>query len=155
MTFFIPQWILMYHVVLCRSMSYHISAYLVHISAVGSIALHTVRTGSTLDALTRLHAPHPWVAGVGHTGGTRLHSPHPWGEGEDRENLLFQRSIVSFNTMLIYVCSDLILFALTDSAACQLYTMTLNSHHQSQQYECILSWQYSCTCVAMKVFKIW
>lgn len=54
-----------------------ISAHLVHISAVGTVALHAVGAGSALDSMRGVHALHSWVTGVGHTGGTRLHSSHP------------------------------------------------------------------------------
>lgn len=54
--------------------------YLIHISAVGTIALHAIRTWPTLYTLRCLHTLRSWVAGVGHTGGTRLHPSHPWGK---------------------------------------------------------------------------
>ena len=58
-------------------------SHLVHIRAVGPVAHHAVRAGPALHPLGGLHALHPRVAGVGHTGRPRLVPSHPWGRKSD------------------------------------------------------------------------
>lgn len=73
--------LIQHHIMLYYKILYHISTlYLVHISAVGAISLHAIRTWSTLYSLGGYHTLHPRVAGVGFTGWTRVQPTHPWGK---------------------------------------------------------------------------
>lgn len=52
-------------------------ATLVHVAAVGPVALHPIRTGAALSTLGGHRTLHPQVARVRQAGRPRLHPPHP------------------------------------------------------------------------------